>query len=47
MLQRYIFILYTLASFSGDNFPTNFILVHVYKVESKSLKHTCRGNYHY
>jgi hypothetical protein len=30
-----------------DNLSTNFILMHVCKLEFKSFKHTCRGNYHY
>jgi hypothetical protein len=30
-----------------DNISTNFILMHVCKLEFKSFKHTCRGNYHY
>ena len=44
-LQR--FILYTLASLSSDNNPTNFIFMHVCEFKTKSLEHTCRGSYHY
>ena len=45
MLQR--FILYTLASLSSVNPPTNFIFMHVCKLETKPFQHTCRGIYHY
>ena len=45
MLQR--FILYTLASLSSANSPTNFIFMHVCELETKPFEHTCRGSYHY
>ena len=45
MLQR--FILYTLASLSSANPPTNFIFMHVCKLETKPFEHTCWGRYHY
>ena len=41
MLQR--FILCTLASLSSVNTPTNFISMHVCKLETKPFEHTCRG----
>ena len=44
-LQR--FILYTLASLSSANPPTNFIFMHVCKLETKPFEHTCWGCYHY
>jgi len=44
-LQR--FILYTLASLSSVNPPTNFIFMHVCKLETKLFEHTWRGSYHY
>ena len=44
-LQR--FILYTLASLSSAKTPTNFIFMHVCKLETKPFEHTCRGSYHY
>jgi hypothetical protein len=30
-----------------NSLSTNFILMHVCKLESKTFKHTCRGNYDY
>ena len=44
-LQR--FILYTLASLSSANPPTNSIFMHVCKLETKPFEHTCRESYHY
>jgi hypothetical protein len=44
-LQR--FILYTLATLSSANPPTNFIFMHVCKLETKLFEHKCRGCYHY
>jgi hypothetical protein len=41
------FILYTLASLSSANPPTNFIFMHLCKLETKPFEHTCRGSYHY
>ena len=40
-LQR--FIIYTLASLSSVNTPTNFIFMHVCKLETKPFEHTCRN----
>jgi hypothetical protein len=44
-LQR--FILYTLASLSSANPPTNFIFMHMCKLETKPFEHICRNSYHY
>ena len=41
------FILYTLASLSSANLPTNFISMHVCKLETQPFEYTCRGSYHY
>jgi hypothetical protein len=41
MQQRYISTLYTLASLSSDNTPTNFIFMHVCEIETKPFEHTC------
>ena len=40
-------ILYTLASLSSGNTPTNFIFMHVCKLETKPFEHSCRESYHY
>ena len=41
------FILYTLASLGSANPPTNFIFMHMCKLETKPFEHICRGSYHY
>jgi hypothetical protein len=46
-LQRYISILYTLASLSSDKSVTNSIFMHVCKLEVEQIEHTRRGIYHY